>query len=173
MPWNECTKSQFICGQYSQVVGNKTKGRISKRVFQENKARQIFRKTNISYPLIRTRTCAYQGVRNVCFLENLACFVFLKHPFWDPPFCLIYVCVSGGKKCSFPENLACFVFLKHPFWDSIFCLTYVWVSGGNKCSFFRKFGVLCFLETLVLRFGLLPYNRQFILPETIRKQLGK
>ena len=40
-----------------QHVGNKAKGRISKRVFQENKARQIFRKTNISYPLIRTRTC--------------------------------------------------------------------------------------------------------------------
>ena len=68
-------------------VGNKAKGRISKRVFQENKARQIFRKTNISYPLIRT--CAYQGVRNVRFSENLTCFVFLKHPFWDLPFCLI------------------------------------------------------------------------------------
>ena len=51
----------------SYIVGNKAKGRISKRVFRENKARQIFRKTNISYPLIRTRTCAYQGVRNVCF----------------------------------------------------------------------------------------------------------
>ena len=59
----------------------KGKGRISKRLFQENKARQIFRKTNISYPLIRTRTCAYQGVRNVRFSENLMCFVFLKHPF--------------------------------------------------------------------------------------------
>ena len=30
------------------------KGRISKRVFQGNKAGQIFPKTNISYPLIRT-----------------------------------------------------------------------------------------------------------------------
>ena len=37
----------------SSVV--RQKGRISKLVFQENKARQIFRKTNISYPLIRTR----------------------------------------------------------------------------------------------------------------------
>ena len=44
---------------------------MSKRVFQENKARHIFRKTNISYPLILTRTCAYQGVRNVHFSENL------------------------------------------------------------------------------------------------------
>ena len=72
------------------IVGNKAKGRISKRLFQKkNKPRQIFRKTNISYPLIRTRTCAYQGVRNVRFSENLAYFVFLKHPFLGSPFCLI------------------------------------------------------------------------------------
>ena len=37
-------------------VSNKAKGGISKRVFQENKARQIFQKTNISYPLKRTST---------------------------------------------------------------------------------------------------------------------
>ena len=36
------------------IVGNKTKGRISKWVFQENKGREIFLKTNISYLLIRT-----------------------------------------------------------------------------------------------------------------------
>ena len=72
-----------------QLVGNKAKGRISKRVFQEDKARQIFRKTNISYPLIRTRTCVYQGVRSVRFLEHLACFVFLKHRFEISPFALL------------------------------------------------------------------------------------
>ena len=33
--------------------------------------------------------CAYQGVRNVRFSENLAYFVFLKHPFWDSYFCPI------------------------------------------------------------------------------------
>ena len=60
---------------------NKSKVRISKRVFQENKARQIFRKINI-YPL--------------------------------------------------------------------------------KCSFFGKFDVLCFLETPVLRFALLPYYRRLM-----------
>ena len=60
-----------------EIVGNRAKGRISKRVSQENKARQIFRKTIISYPLIRTRSLAYQGVRNVCFSENLTCFVFM------------------------------------------------------------------------------------------------
>ena len=36
-------------------VDNKTKGRTTKPVFQENKVRQISRKTNISYPLMRTR----------------------------------------------------------------------------------------------------------------------
>ena len=49
----------------------------------------MFRKTNIPYPQISTRTCAYQGVRNVRFSDNLACFVFLNHLFWDSLFCLI------------------------------------------------------------------------------------
>ena len=61
---------------------NKAKGPISKRAFQEIKARKIFQKTNISYS-------AYQRLRNVPFPENLTCLVFLKHPFWDSPFCLI------------------------------------------------------------------------------------
>ena len=78
-----------FCHPWSlKLVGNKAKGRISKRVFQKKKARQIFRKTNIFYPLIRTSTCAHQGVKNVRFTENLACF-FLKHPFWDSHFRLI------------------------------------------------------------------------------------
>ena len=73
-----------------QIVGNMAKWRILKRVFQkQNKARQIFLKTNISYLLIRTSTCAYQRVRNVRFSQNLACFVFLKHPIIDSPFCHI------------------------------------------------------------------------------------
>ena len=82
----------------SEFVGIKAKGWISERVFQENKANQNFRKTNISHPLIRTCTCAYQGVRNVPFSENLMCFVFLKHPFWDSPFCLITDELSQMKK---------------------------------------------------------------------------
>ena len=34
--------------------------------------RKISRKTNISNPLIRTRTCTYQGVINDNFSENFA-----------------------------------------------------------------------------------------------------
>ena len=41
--------------QVQLLVVNKAKGRISKRVFQESKARQNFQKTSISYPLICTR----------------------------------------------------------------------------------------------------------------------
>ena len=84
-----------IAGQIKlQHVGNKTKGWISNRVCQENKARQIFRKTNISYPLIRTRTCVYPEKRTFLtpwfrFSKNLACIVFLKYSFSDSPFCLI------------------------------------------------------------------------------------
>ena len=61
-------------------------GDIDRKTFshktKENIARQIFlKKPNISYPLIRTRTSSYQGVRNARFSENLACFVFLLLPF--------------------------------------------------------------------------------------------
>ena len=60
-----------------ELFGIKAEGRISKRVLQENKACQIFRKINTSYPQIHTRTCTYQRVRNVRFSEYLACFVLL------------------------------------------------------------------------------------------------
>ena len=40
--------------------------------------------------------------------------------------------------------------------------TYVCVSGGKKCSFFGKFGVLCSLETPVLRFAFFPYYRRLV-----------
>ena len=47
-------------------IGNKAKGPISKRVLRENKARQIFRKTNIFYPLIRN-CISIKGLKNVKF----------------------------------------------------------------------------------------------------------
>ena len=48
-------------------VGNKAKGRISKRVFRENKARQIFRKKK-------------HFLRKIRSSENLKCFVFFQTP---------------------------------------------------------------------------------------------
>ena len=43
---------------------------------------QNFPKTNISDPLIHTRMCAYQGVRNVSFSENFA-YVLNEWPLMD------------------------------------------------------------------------------------------
>ena len=53
--------------------------------------------------LLCIRTCAHQGVRNVRLSENLACFVFLKQPFWDLPFCLVmdHISVFLGTDFSF------------------------------------------------------------------------
>ena len=65
--------------------------RISKRVFQENKARQIFWKKipeHFLSPDTHTYVSGGKKFRSV-FSENLTCFVFLKHPFLDPPFCPI------------------------------------------------------------------------------------
>ena len=42
---------------------------------------------------------------------------------------------------------------------------YVCVSGGKNCLLFGNFGVLCFLETPVLRFALLPFYRRSVLQE--------
>ena len=71
MKWEIIVSGQGLEQDLTYLVGNKRKRRISKRVFQENKVHQIFRKPIISNPLIRTRMCAYQGVRNVCFSQNL------------------------------------------------------------------------------------------------------
>ena len=53
-----------------QIVGNKAKGQVR------------FNKTNM---------CAYQGLRNVRFSENLTCFVFLKTRFEIHPCALLPV----------------------------------------------------------------------------------
>ena len=54
-------------------VGNKAKGLIRKRVFQENKAHQIFRKTNISYPLIRTNEVTNLNIILVIIFMKFLC----------------------------------------------------------------------------------------------------
>ena len=58
----------------------------------------------------------------------------------------------------------CFKKTKHarfPGKRTFLTISYVCVSGGKKCSFFGKINVLCFLETHVLKFALLPYYRRF------------
>ena len=68
-----------------------------------------------------------------------------------------------SRKQSMPN------FLKNEHFLSPDTHTYVCVSGGKKCSFFGKFGVLCFLETLVWRFALLLYCRRLVYKSTRKR----
>ena len=81
---------------------------------------------------------------------------------------------NGFSENSFPVNLSsgirqkgesqngCFKKAKHAkISEKQTFLTPVCVSGGKKCLFFGNFGVLCFLETPVLRFAPLPYYRRY------------
>ena len=59
----------------SLVIVSKSNGKIQtgEEVVRDRSfstQRKIFRKAIISYTPIRTRTCVYQGVRNVRFLES-------------------------------------------------------------------------------------------------------
>ena len=63
------------------------------------------------------------------------------------------------SKWVFQENKVCQIFWKTKIFYSLI-RTHTCLSGGKKCSFYRKFGMLCFLETPVLRFTLLPYYWQ-------------
>ena len=47
---NEASSFHWSTIPQKQFFGNKAKGQISKRMFQENKPYQIFQKTSISYP---------------------------------------------------------------------------------------------------------------------------
>ena len=78
-----------ILPKSSHIFGNKAKGQISKRLFQENKAHHISQKQtffDLWYVHVRVRI---RGYKIFVFLENLVCVVFLKHLFWDSPFYLI------------------------------------------------------------------------------------
>ena len=133
----------------SLFVGNKTKGRVSNRVFQENKACQIFWKTKISYPLILT---AYQEVRNVRFSENLECFAFLKHPFWDSSFRLItgVLSISFHTLLQIKNSTLCFFYISsQPLFYCIFVKNWLlqmssdyllkaWCQKPNPCSWTVK-----------------------------------
>ena len=62
------------------IVGNKAKGPISKWEFEENRACQIFRKTDISYPL-DTHTYVYvSGGKKHMFFGKFGVLCFLETP---------------------------------------------------------------------------------------------
>ena len=94
-----------IIGNYiDNLSGIRQKVEFQSGCFKKAKHAKISEKQTFLTPLIRTRTCANQEVGNVCLSKILACFTFLKHPFWDSPFCLI------------TDELTCPVFYEQLVW---------------------------------------------------------
>ena len=81
--------SVFSARVFSKLhfVSNKTRANLKTGVSRKQSTPDFPKNEHILPP--DTPMCAYQGLRYVRFSENLACFVFLKLPFWDSPFCLI------------------------------------------------------------------------------------
>ena len=117
-----------------KFVGNKAKRQISKRVFQRKQSTTNFPKSkHFLPPDTHTYVCVSGGGRgggkNVRFSENLARFVFLKHLFWDSPFCLItdefqtetsvLDFISKQKKRYKKGNPAKFIFLAWKQWKRL------------------------------------------------------
>ena len=80
--------SYYIWDGKAYFDGNKAKEWISKRMFQDNKARQIFWKTNLSYPMTRT-PCAYQGVKKYSFFGEFGVLFSWNIRFEIRPFALL------------------------------------------------------------------------------------
>ena len=68
----------------------------------KKKSTPTFRKLNISYLLIRRRTCTYQGVRNVYFFRKFDVFIFLIPPFLRLAF--LHYCRQVEYFKTFPFN---------------------------------------------------------------------
>ena len=68
-----------FCRDFISFCSNKRTPGIS--VANERPSQALREHLILSVIRQNVRTCAYQGVRNVRFSDNLMCFVFLKHPF--------------------------------------------------------------------------------------------
>ena len=75
----------WICYQYDKTSVIRQKGESQNGYFKKTKNTKV----SENRIFLTFRTCAYQGVRNVRFSENLACLVHLKHLFKDSTFCPI------------------------------------------------------------------------------------
>ena len=91
----------------SAVIRQKSESQ--NRCFKKTKHAKFSEKRTFLTPWYAHVTCAYQGIRNVRFSENLVCFVFLKHLFWDSPFCLITDELHDLWFCSHFIQTICYI----------------------------------------------------------------
>ena len=70
-------RSLLLVDKISSFISSviRQKGESQNECFKKAKHAKISEKQTLLTPLIRTRTCAHQEVRNVCFSEILACFL--------------------------------------------------------------------------------------------------
>ena len=121
-PWYVLTNGR------ANLVGNKAKGRISKRVFQENRVCQIFCKTNISYSLIRTRTALPCHATVVTFSKwqgggGKKLSFWESHTFWMIPIkiCFICYCYNNRKFDQLLLSKSCYFSLSNS-WSNFLLL---------------------------------------------------
>ena len=84
--WHSVTLGHFFNKLHTFLSGIRQKSEFQNGCFKKAKLAKISEKQTFLTPRYAH---ACKEVRNVCFSEILACFDFLKHPFWDSPFCLI------------------------------------------------------------------------------------
>ena len=84
--------------------------------------RKIFRKSDISNPLIYTRMCLYQGVRNVSFSENFAHLKALSHRLQLKIFLHVELhrFITSRKKHEKLQMLSLSTFVIHFYFSEIF-----------------------------------------------------
>ena len=100
----ECNISYIMFRFKSSVI--RQKGESQNGCFKKTKHAKFPKNEHFLPPDPHKYTNTYQGVRNVRFTENLACFVSLKHPFRDSPFCII----TDVIKQTFWNHSYCYFF---------------------------------------------------------------
>ena len=81
-----------LCAKIVNSSVIRQKGESQNGCFKKTKHTKFSKKPNISYPLIRTRIFQHlDWIRRDTriWIWRDTCFVHLKHPFWNSPFCLI------------------------------------------------------------------------------------
>ena len=110
-----CLLSYFNCCK-TKAVAQSSVEKLTGSLIQY--ACKIFQKTNISYPLIRTRTCPCQGLRNISLSENFVHVLNVKDS----------ICVGAYFQfCNFIKYRAPVQMI-----SCEFCKEHLWVAASRK-----------------------------------------
>ena len=129
---------------WDSVIHNSTIRDHSFRTFEK-----LSEKTNISYPLIRIHTCAYQEVRNVSFLENFGNVLnewSLRKLFWAISQCVPIVSFwNDWSKATYSYEVLSAIwyhlynFKNEKNTQGFFSHFLNWKNGSKSCKAFHMF----------------------------------